>query len=417
MFKSRNFIFCKEKPKRAVNGMSPFKVICLTGGPCAGKSSSVSILSELFESLGYKVYRVPETATLLFSGGVHFPELSDDQAYAFQKSILSVMIQIENTYRELAALNAGRGIKTVLICDRGCMDPSAYMKREEWLRMLNELGLDEVALRDHRYDAVFHLVTAAKGAEAFYQVENNATRTEGLDLARYLDDLVMKSWLGHSQVSIISNLDVKNFTEKLDQLVQAVSNRLGLITDASRLGKRVKKRKFLVSGYQHCQDASTFPLPCRDFLVEHCYLVNSTQDGTQTRIRKRQEMDHLASSVVHFTMTNRRYVDGQRVEIRRNISPREYLDLKSQLDPMRVPVRKVRRCFLWQERFFHLDVFQSPRENLVLLEGYLPDDDTAATTTDLSLQGIVPDFLSCVDVTDNIKYSMFNLCRLEEETK
>lgn len=63
----------------------------------------------------------------------------------------------------------------------------------------------EVSLRDHRYDCVFHLVTAAKGAESFYQgivhvieivdmlnsVENNATRTEGIELARTVDTQVM----------------------------------------------------------------------------------------------------------------------------------------------------------------------------------------------------------------------------------
>ncbi|KAJ3327793.1 hypothetical protein HDU91_004266, partial [Kappamyces sp. JEL0680] len=159
-------------------------------GPCGGKTSSVSILSELFESLGWTVYRVPETATMLFGGGVHFPDLNEEMAYAFQKSILSVMIQVENTYRELAKLNAKRGIKTVLICDRGAMDPSAYMKRTDWLRMLDDLGLDEVALRgtaswadvDHRYDCIFHLVTAAKGAEAFYQVQNNVELPSALIL-------------------------------------------------------------------------------------------------------------------------------------------------------------------------------------------------------------------------------------------
>ena len=355
---------------------------------------------------------VPETATLLFSAGVHFPELTDEMAYAFQKSILSVMIQIENTYRELASLNAKRGIKTVLICDRGCMDPSAYMKREDWSRMLYELGLDEVALRDHRYDAVFHLVTAAKGAEAFYQVENNATRTEGIELARHLDDLVMKSWLGHSSISIISN-DCSNFTEKLDKLVQAVSIRLGLIPDKTRFGKniKIKKRKYLVTDYLHSPDPKDFPLPCRDFLVEHGYLVNSTQDGTQTRIRKRTELGNCSSSVIHFTMTNRRYVDGQRVEIRRNISPREYMDFKSQLDPTRAPVKKVRRCFLWKERFFHLDVFQSPIEKLVLLEGYLPD------STDSEMSTVIPEFINCKEVTDDPHFSMFNLCKVEGELR
>jgi hypothetical protein len=55
----------------------------------------------LFESLGWKVYRVPEAATLLFSAGVSFPELNEEMQYSFQKSILTVMIQIENTYREV----------------------------------------------------------------------------------------------------------------------------------------------------------------------------------------------------------------------------------------------------------------------------------------------------------------------------
>lgn len=106
-----------------------YKVICLTGGPCGGKTSSVSVLTELFEALGWKVYRPPETATLLFGGGIHFPELNAEMSYILQKSLLSVMLQIENTYRSLAELNCKRGIKTVIICDRGAMDPSAYMER------------------------------------------------------------------------------------------------------------------------------------------------------------------------------------------------------------------------------------------------------------------------------------------------
>ena len=80
--------------------------------------------------------------------------------------------------------------------DRGCMDPSAYMARDDWLRMLKELEFDEVKMRDHRYDCVVHLVTAAKGAESFYTLANNAARSEGLELARHLDDTVMAAWVG-----------------------------------------------------------------------------------------------------------------------------------------------------------------------------------------------------------------------------
>jgi hypothetical protein len=78
------------------------------------------------------------------------------------------------------------------------MDPSAYMERKDWLRMLEELDLNETELRDHRYDCIVHLVTAAKGAESFYSLSNNASRTEGLELARFLDDAVMNAWVGIS---------------------------------------------------------------------------------------------------------------------------------------------------------------------------------------------------------------------------
>lgn len=35
-------------------------------------------------------------------------------------------------------------------------------------------------LRDHRYDGVLHLVTAADGAEEFYETESNDSRYENL---------------------------------------------------------------------------------------------------------------------------------------------------------------------------------------------------------------------------------------------
>jgi thymidylate kinase len=107
--------------------MENVKVICLTGGPCGGKTSCLSILSDLFQSLGWKVFRVPETATILLrytskqlidSGGVHFAELNDEMAYLFQKDLLKTMLQIEDTYIHLAQKWVMNGQKAVVICDR-----------------------------------------------------------------------------------------------------------------------------------------------------------------------------------------------------------------------------------------------------------------------------------------------------------
>ena len=51
--------------------------LVLTGGPCAGKTTGQNRINDFFENLGWKVYRVPETANILLGGGVKFTELND----------------------------------------------------------------------------------------------------------------------------------------------------------------------------------------------------------------------------------------------------------------------------------------------------------------------------------------------------
>ena len=47
----------------------PITRICLTGGPCAGKTTALATLSTVLSQLGFKVLQVPEAATLLMKGG------------------------------------------------------------------------------------------------------------------------------------------------------------------------------------------------------------------------------------------------------------------------------------------------------------------------------------------------------------
>jgi len=62
--------------------------LVLTGGPCGGKTTGQARLSTFFENLGWKVYRVPETATVLLGGGVNFADLPEWAQNEFQ--ILSI---------------------------------------------------------------------------------------------------------------------------------------------------------------------------------------------------------------------------------------------------------------------------------------------------------------------------------------
>ena len=61
--------------------------LVLTGGPCGGKTTGQARLSTFFENLGWKVFRVPETANILLGGGVNFAELTPEMAERFQVGI------------------------------------------------------------------------------------------------------------------------------------------------------------------------------------------------------------------------------------------------------------------------------------------------------------------------------------------
>jgi len=42
----------------------PIYKICVTGGPCAGKTTCMATLNDKFTELGYRILVVPEVATL-----------------------------------------------------------------------------------------------------------------------------------------------------------------------------------------------------------------------------------------------------------------------------------------------------------------------------------------------------------------
>ena len=97
------------------------------------------------------------------------------------------MLQLEDTYFSLART---QNRNCLVICDRGAMDCSAYLPREDWERIMERSQFNEVDLRDNRYNHVIHLVTAARGAEEHYTRTNNNARTEDLASAVNNDMLV-----------------------------------------------------------------------------------------------------------------------------------------------------------------------------------------------------------------------------------
>lgn len=53
---------------------------------------------------------------------------------------------------------------------------------------MDDLGVSTVQIRDNRYDAVIHMVTAADGAEEFYATLSGEARYESVDEAKEKDE-------------------------------------------------------------------------------------------------------------------------------------------------------------------------------------------------------------------------------------
>ncbi|XP_020893482.1 TRPL translocation defect protein 14 isoform X2 [Exaiptasia diaphana] len=349
-------------------------------------------MAAFFEEIGWKVFKVPETSTILLSGGVKFAELDECEVYNYQENLLKVMLQIEKTYFDLADTCHKN---CIIICDRGAMDPSAYIEADKWKQIMDSNEMNIIQYRDERYDQILHLVSCASGAESFYTKANNKTRSEGLKLAREIDSKTKQVWVGHPYFDVIDN--TVDFDGKVHKAIKAVCRRIG-IDVGDRFAPDSIKRKFLV---KCLPEDKVFP-PFQDFDVVHDYLVVTDLDiGTQARLRRRGQNGRYT----YMHTIRRPKIDDQVVEVRKKLNRRDYEMLLAQRDDTRQSVYKKRRCFLWKNQYFQMDVYKEPYHSrckgLLLLETY----------TSKSAQGLqLPCFLSIEkEVTNDPEYSMYLL--------
>ena len=83
-------------------------------------------------------------ATMYWGGGLRYekgstPLLLVQAAEAFQTNLLKTMMQIEKSFFDLAE-ESTKPQNILVICDRGAMDASAYIAREQWDRILEATG-------------------------------------------------------------------------------------------------------------------------------------------------------------------------------------------------------------------------------------------------------------------------------------
>lgn len=197
------------------------KRIVLTGGPCGGKTSALNVIVNHFSAKGYKVFTVPEMATIFTAGGMNYVTDNAEFFRVGERETLRMQLAFEEVF---ANLSVTQETPCLIVCDRGALDISAYCSPEIWETTMSDNNVDTSSLLS-RYDIIIHLVTTADGAEQFYTTGNNVHRyekadEEGLRTARMLDKRAIDAWKSHPNHHIIRNDG--GFEHKLQQVIDAI---------------------------------------------------------------------------------------------------------------------------------------------------------------------------------------------------
>ena len=278
--------------------------------------------------------------------------------------------------------------RILIVCDRAAMDNCAYMTEQEFGWVLKQMQTNKVAMRD-QYNAVFHLVTAAKGAEKYYTLENNQARTETVEEAAALDDKLISAWTGHPHFRIIDNST--GFEEKMLRLIREITAFLG------EPAPMEIERKFLIERpVLRLLEA----LPnCERVDIIQTYL-KTDKDTEELRIRQRGANGHY----IYFKTRKKKLSDMKRVEQEERLTQEEYLSLMVQADPACRPIHKERYCLSENGLYYEIDIYPDwPDKAIMEIELHSENQEIS-----------IPEGIHVIrEVTNDRAYSNHELARIK----
>ena len=357
--------------------------IVLTGGPCSGKTTALAWIDAEFSRRGWTVYIVSEAATTVAQGNASPHDFSDRGAG--QAAMYFKQIADEEFYERIACMNASPDDKVLIVCDRGALDAFAFLSLEDRHNFMRLTGTTPRKMME-RYDGVFHLVSAAIGAEEFYTVSNNSARRETLEEAAVVDRNVVAAWTGHPHLRIIDNST--DFHNKMLRLIKEVA----VVTGEPQPYE--VERKYLIR--KPAEDRlSELTSDCSQ--IVQIYLT--PPEGSERRIRQRG-----AQGAWTYTLTTKRTTESsaRRIETEKRLTEKDYVDLLAEADPALHPIRKKRWCIPYESIYFEIDVYPFSDE-FAIMEVELPDEDVVFE---------MPPFVEVIrEVTAESAYKNHNLAR------
>ena len=361
--------------------------IVITGGPCAGKTTAQSWIQSEFTKKGYQVVFIREGATDIISAGLNPSVLVSNKD--FQKAILKYQLEREKIVYE--ACKKAKNNKVLIVCDRGALDGKCYMSNIEYRQLLKELNTDEIELRDG-YDAVFHLVTAAKGAKECYTLENNAARSETVEQAAIADDKIIAAYTGHPHFRIIDNST--DFKTKMVRLVSEISAFLGEPEPFEI------ERKYLID-YPDTKYLESLD-NCDKVEIIQTYLL-SEDKNKEIRIRQRGK----DGSYIYTQTIKEKVNDVKRIEREKRLTKEEYLELLMNADPDLRQIRKTRYCFVHKNQYLEIDIYPFWNDKAIAEIELISEDQKIE----------LPDFINVIDeVTDDINFKNSEIAKQLKNT-
>lgn len=357
-------------------------MIVITGGPCAGKSTALSWIQNEFTQKGYTVLFIGESATELINSGVKNSVCRTKKD--FQLAILRMQKAKEELYLEAASKMNN---KVLIVCDRGTLDGKAYLPEVDFQYLMKVMDTNEIELRDN-YDAVYHLVTAAKGARDYYTFETNKARTETAEEAAIMDDKIISAWTGHPHLRIIDNST--NFEGKMQRLINEISAFLGEPKQSEI------EKKYLIE-YPNIKELESMH-NCEKVEIIQTYLTSDNKDEV-VRIRQRGK----EGNYIYYKTVRKELADQKRLEVEKRLSKEEYLNLLMNADPNYRQIRKTRYCLMHNKTYYEIDIYPFWKDK-ALVEVELEND---------SKKIMLPSFLKVIkDVTGDVNYKIYSLAKI-----
>lgn len=364
--------------------------IALTGGPGSGKSTCLSKLERSLSERGYKVFIVPETATELIPNGIYPSDVLP--LLDFQRIVLEKQIHKEKIYDEIA--NFWPSEDVIILYDRTVLDGMVFVKEDEFKNLLKNQNLTLLSALE-RYDMVIHLITAAEEAPEFYlwnnpeseEEGNNAARSEPPELAIERDHKSRKIFVKHPHFRIINSS--KSFDDKVNKLIEEVHNFIGAPVPSEI------ERKFLIKKPSEKQ-LKELKYSSHTNIIQ-TYL--KAENKTERRIRQR---GNNKDGFTFYYTEKTDIAPGERLEVERRISEKEYINYLSEADINLHQIAKTRYCFLHKKKFFELDIYPFSDEYAIL---------------EIELKNIkdefsMPSFVEVIkEVTDDENFKNINLAK------